>query len=323
MKSLVRRILIPVLLVISGTCQVKGQHAAPIGLQYEVDLTQAINHYVTVTLTAQPTGPETELMMATWTPGSYLVREYARHIDRVTAQDLNGESLLLLKTRKNRWLVETPDGKPFQVTYRIYCNEASVRTNLAKREYCVLNGAPTFLTIPEQSGHRHQVNLQLPDNWRVSASSMRPIEGHTHSYVAADYDELVDSPIVAGNVQLFPFEVAGVEHYLVNVNDRGNWDGEKAARDLEKVVAAHHEMWGTVPYDRYFFLNVIDAGGGGLEHDNSCLMMTRSQSFRDDNSYVSWLSLCSHEFFHTWNIRRLRPKSLVEYDYEAEVYTPS
>ncbi len=324
MQSFQWRILIFTLLVWPGLTPLAAQQSlGPAGLQYEVDLTGSINHYVTVTLTAQPTGPQTELMMATWTPGSYLVREYARHIDRITARDEDGDSLLLLKTRKNRWLVETPDGKPFQVTYRIYCNETSVRTNSAKREYCVLNGAPTFLTIPEQFDHPHRLRLNLPDNWKVSATSLRPIDGESHSYTAANYDELVDSPIVAGNVQLFPFEVAGVQHYLVNVNDRGDWDGEKAAEDLGKVVEAHHDMWGIVPYDRYYFLNVISDGGGGLEHDNSCLMMTRRQSFRDDASYVRWLSLCSHEFFHTWNIRRLRPRSLVEYDYEAEVYTPS
>ncbi len=109
----------------------------------------------------------------------------------------------------------------------------------------------------------------------------------------------------------------------MNVGESGYWDGSKAATDLSKVVAAHHEMWGAVPYQRYLFLNVICGRGGGLEHDNSALLMTSIWSFRDEERYKDWLSLASHEFFHAWNVRRLRPKGLVKYDYESETYTPS
>jgi predicted metalloprotease with PDZ domain len=148
--------------------------------------------------------------------------------------------------------------------------------------------------------------------------------GKTESdYIAENYDELVDSPIVAGNVIKYPFEVAGIPHYLVNVEQSGNWDAEKATADLAKMVAEHERLWGELPYDRYYFLNVFTAGGGGLEHNNCCLLMTGQFDVRNEGSYKRWLGLCSHEFFHAWNIRRLRPNSLVKYDYENEVYTPS
>lgn len=300
-----------------------GQESTvPKGPSYEVDLSEANIHYAAITMTASPTGEKTELMMPTWTPGSYMVREYAKHIDWIKAENEDG-SLLITKTKKNRWIVETPDDKPFTVKYRLFCKEVSVRTNFLDNTHGVLTGAATFVTIPEQMDRAHQIKLSLPEAWTGSASSMRTVGDDENHYVAENYDEVVDSPIVAGLVEVFPFEVGGVPHFLVNVNDEGNWDGEQAAKDLTKLVKAHQDLWGSIPYDRYYFLNVINNSGGGLEHDHSCLMMAGQRSGRGGGGYIRWLGLCSHEFFHTWNVRRLRPKSLVKYDYEAEVYTPS
>ena len=274
-------------------------------------------------MTAESTGPQTQVMMPVWTPGSYLVREYARHIDYFEVADPDGNALPFKKISKNRWQIETGSNKKFSIRYRLYCNESSVRTNWVGRSYAMLNGAPTFLTVPEQMGAPHRVRLIMPDQWERSATSLRSVEGKSHEYLARNFDEIVDSPIVAGNVESYPFIVDGIVHQLVVVNDKGSWDGKRAAKDLAKVVTAHQEMWGVTPYDRYLFINVLDAGGGGLEHDYSCLMMASSSAMRDERSYQRWLSLASHEFFHTWNVRRLRPKALVQYDYESEIYTPS
>ncbi len=289
-------------------------------LKYTVDLESTANRYVRVTLEFEAEDDETELMMAVWTPGSYLVREYARHIDSMTVTDQDGEPLPYRKTRKNRWMVETGDADIVKVSYRLYCNEESVRTNFVNHDYAVLNGAPTFITIPDRLDQEHIVSLELPAQWKRSATSLTESES-PHVYVAENFDELVDSPIVAGNIQIYPFEVGGVPHQLVNIGEQGMWDGTQAASDLKKVVAAHQKMWGNVPYDRYLFLNVLSGGGGGLEHNNSTLVISSRWSFREKGRYAGWLSLCSHEFFHTWNVRRLRPKPLMKYDYENEVYT--
>ena len=289
-------------------------------INYQVDLESCANRYIHVTLEFEAEDDETELMMAVWTPGSYLVREYARHIDSMEVTDQNGDPLAYRKTRKNRWTIETEDADFVKVSYRLYCNEESVRTNFVNHEYAVLNGAPTFITIPDRLDQEHIVELKMPPKWKRSATSIT--EGESpHVYVAENFDELVDSPIVAGNLQVYPFDVGGVPHQLVNVGEQGMWDGTKAASDLKRVVAAHHKIWGNVPYDRYLFLNVLSGGGGGLEHDNSTLVLSSRWSFRDKNRYAAWLSLCSHEFYHTWNVRRLRPKPLMKYDYENEVYT--
>ena len=289
-------------------------------LQYEVDLKDSAHRYVHVTLSFSPQGDETELMMAVWTPGSYLVREYARHIDSMVVADEKGKPLPFRKTRKNRWLVESKNTKQVNVSYRLYCNEQSVRTNFVNHDYAVLNGAPTFITIPDRLDQEHRVSLKLADGWKRSATSLTPSDD-PHVYKATNFDELVDSPIVAGNISVYTFQAGGARHELVNVGEQGMWDGSKAAADLKKIVLAQQELWGNVPYDRYLFLNVICDGGGGLEHDNCTLVLSGRWAFREKSRYQRWLSLCSHEFYHTWNVRRLRPKPLMNYDYENEIYT--
>ena len=289
-------------------------------INYQVDFSQTAHRYINVSVEFEAENDETELMMAVWTPGSYLVREYARHIDSMTVTDQYGEPLEYRKTRKNRWVVETDDADMVKVSYRLYCNEESVRTNFVNHDYAVINGAPTFITLPDRLKQEHIVTLKLAEDWKRSATSLKQSD-EPHVYVAKNFDELVDSPIVAGNIQVYPFEVGDVQHQLVNIGEQGLWDGSQAASDLKKVVAAHQKMWGSVPYDRYLFLNVLSGGGGGLEHDFSTLVLSSRWSFREKSRYTAWLSLCSHEFFHTWNVRRLRPKPLVKYDYENEVYT--
>ena len=315
-----------VLLLLFQTGAVHGLNAkqdASATIAYEVDLADVKNHYIQVRMRAPATGETTELMLPAWTPGSYLMREYARNIDSLTAETVDGKPLSIEKVRKNRWQVNTQGLKEFIVNYRLYCREASVRTNFVNHEYAVLNGAPTFLTVPERMDAKHEVTLKMPPHWQRSATALRPSSEKANVYTAENYDEIVDSPIVAGNLRFYPFQVAGISHVLVNVGEQGNWDGEQAAKDLAKLVAAHHEIWGTIPYQQYHFLNVIGNGGGGLEHDNSCLVMTGRWSYRDKSRYKRWLSLASHEFFHTWNVRRLRPRPLVTYDYENEVYLKS
>ena len=291
-------------------------------IEYEIDFSQTQNHYLHVTARFETSQAKTELMMATWAPGSYLIREYARHIDSMTITDQAGEPLKFKKTKKNHWTVETKGVKSVVLKYRLYCNEMTVRTNWTGRAFSMINGAPTFITLADARQKQHSVKLNLPKRWKRSACALDSPDG-PHKYIANSYDELVDNPIVAGNVQVYPFEVDGVPHQLVNVGESGYWDGVQAAADLKKMVAAHHEIWGNVPYKKYLFINMIAEAGGGLEHDNCTLIMTSRWSFRSPKKYKDWLSLASHEFFHTWNVRRLRPKNLIRYDYENEMYTRS
>lgn len=324
MQSTLNRIFL-LLLLLAGNLQtsnVAGQSPDAAPVEYEVGFAQHNLNYLTLDATIQSTSEQTELMMAVWTPGSYLVREFARHIDSFSATDGDGKQLAWKKTKKNRWVVETDGVDSFQISYRLYCNDLSVRTNFVDGEFALINGAATFLTVPQYLDKPHQVRLQLPDRWSRSATSLDAASGK-HAYMAANFDELVDSPIVAGSIEIYPFEAGGVPHQLVNVGDSSAWDGSAVADDLKKMVETQHELWGVVPYRRYLFINMICGSGGGLEHDNSTVMMTDTWTYRIKDRYKRWLSLASHEFFHTWNVRRLRPKALMNYDYENETYIPS
>lgn len=154
-------------------------------------------------------------------------------------------------------------------------------------------------------------------------SGLSEVSGRPHTVLADSFDTLVDSPIVAGELAVYEFTRSGKPHYLVNVNEGGSWDGARAVADVERIVAEHEKLWGGLPYDKYVFINMITEAGGGLEHANSTVLMTSRWAMGTREAYVGWLNLVSHEFFHVWNIKRLRPAALGPFDYENENYTPS
>jgi predicted metalloprotease with PDZ domain len=298
---------------------VENHQPARLGpVRYTVRFPEAHTHYAEVEAIF-PTGGQTslELLLPVWTPGSYLIREYARHVEAVQS---NG--FALAKTRKNRWRTETGSAAEVRVTWRVYCHEMSVRTNWVEEEYALLIGAATFLTPVDFAGLAYEIGLELPAGWTTSASGL-PRTG-THLYTAPDYDTLVDSPIYAGSPAIYTFEVDGTPHYLINHGESGVWDGPRSAADVEKIVRRQREMWGSLPYkDKYVFLNLITEAGGGLEHRNSVCMMASRWAMRSRRGCLGWLSLVSHEFFHVWNVKRLRPAELGPFDYEAENHTTS
>jgi predicted metalloprotease with PDZ domain len=291
-------------------------------IRYTLSFPAPHTHYVEVEA-SYPTEGRThiDLMMAVWTPGSYLIREYERHVEAVTAADPSRAPLAVEKTRKNRWRVTTNGARTVWLRYRVYAHEMTVRTNWVDEELAMINGAPTFITLLESPSRRaHEVRLVLPRTWARSFSGMTPGLGD-NTYIAADYDTLVDSPIVAGSPSVYEFAVRGKTHYLVNFRERGVWNGPQAAGDLAKVANAIAAFWGDAPFDRYYFLNVIGSTVNGLEHKNSTLMNIPLESTQTRDGYLEWLSLASHEYFHAWNVKRLRPVELGPFDYENEVYT--
>jgi predicted metalloprotease with PDZ domain len=283
-------------------------------------------HYVEVEGIIPTDGqPAIELAMAVWTPGSYLVREFARHIESVTATTLDGKPLRIDKTRKNRWRIQTNGKDAVHVMYRVYGREMSVRTNWIEADFALLNGAPTFLTVMEDRRRPYEVRLILPESWQTTMTGLPPVApGTQHHYRATDFDTLVDSPILAGSPAVYAFEVDGKPHFLVHEGDSRVYEGERTVHDVEQIVRTHWHMWGgALPYDKYLFLNMITEASGGLEHLNSTVLMTSRWHTRTRKAYLDWLSLVSHEYFHVWNGKRLRPVELGPFDYENEVYTKS
>ena len=298
---------------------------APEPVSYTVRFPAPATHYAELEASVPTDGrAAVELMMATWTPGSYLIREYARHVEALRATSPAGRGLPVVKSDKNRWRVETGGADRIVVTWRVYCREMSVRTNWVEADFAMLNGAPTFLTLADDGPRVHDVRLELPPGWADSVTALPPAPGGgPHAYRAANFDTLVDSPILAGNPARYAFTVDGTPHALVNIGEDGVWDGPRSAADVERIVREQHDTWGFFPYERYLFLNMLVEAGGGLEHVDSTLLMTSRWTTRDRDRYLRWLVLVSHELFHAWNVKRLRPAALGPFDYEDEVLTPS
>ena len=257
-----------------------------------------------------------ELMMPIWSPGYYRVEDYAARVEGLKAQTPNGTELVAEKTEKNRWRIRTSRSQSVVLSYRVHCTQRSVTTNWIDANYAVLNGAPTFVTLAEKRSRPHEVRLELPAGWAHAMTGLAPAPGgKPNHFRAADYETLVDSPILAGKLAVREFEEGGKKHFVVAAGDYAAWDGDAATRDLAAMVAETRRFWGTLPYDKYVFLLVFRQGGGGLEHRNSTLSTVRANVSESTGRWSS-LGLMSHEYFHLFNVKRLRPIELGPFDFE-------
>lgn len=292
-------------------------------IRYTLRFPAPHTHYVEVEA-VYPTGgrPQIELFMAVWTPGSYLVREYERHVENLMARGPGGGPAAITKTRKNRWQLQTGGVRSVTVTYRVYGREMTVRNNWIESAFAMLNGAPTFISLIGGTARAHEVRIELPTGWKESVTALTPGSG-PHAYRADDFDTLVDSPIFLGNPVVRQFTVAGKRHVLALEGDPSFFDGDRAGADAQKIVkVAGKVMGGKYDYPHYYMLNLVSDAGGGLEHKNSFLTMSSRFATRTPRAYQDWLGLVAHEYFHNWNIKRLRPIELGPvFDYENEVHT--
>src|SRR5262245_38891668 len=266
--------------------------------------------------------PSLALMMPVWTPGFYRVENYAGKVHDLAARTPDGQALPVEQPSKNRWAVQTGGARQVVVSYKLRCDSRSVTTNWVGPDLAVLNGAATFLTLVEAGKRPHDIRLELAPNWKQLMTGLDPAPGgQANHYRAADFDTVVDSPIVAGNLDVHEFDVAGSKHLVVNVGEFAGWDGKRAAADLQKLVQEHHRMSGFLPFKRYLFLCIFRRGAGGLEHRDSTLLTARAAAMQSPASYRTWLNFVSHEYFHAFNAKRLRPIELGPFDYEKEPRT--
>ncbi len=258
-----------------------------------------------------------ELMMAVWSPGYYRREDYATRILDLRAHTEAGAALSIEITAPNRWRVETAGAATVLVSYQLECTEQSVTTNWVSADLAVLNGPATFLTLVEEGPRPHEVRLELPPSWPHVATALQEVSvGTDLRYRAEDFEMLTDSPILAGDLVVREFEVDGSRHLLVHGGDHGGFPEEKAVRDLELMVQGTREFWGFLPFSRYLFLNVHREGGGGLEHEDSTLVTVAPSRLAAPKGYSAWVGLSAHEYFHAFNVKRLRPVELGPFDYE-------
>ncbi|HVF55302.1 MAG TPA: PDZ domain-containing protein [Pyrinomonadaceae bacterium] len=294
-------------------------------ISYTVSMPQPSTHLLEVEMRLRWAGAaaapvRADLVMPVWTPGSYLVREYARHVQDFAAQDGGGRALGWRKVNKNTWRVETGGARELVARYSVYANELTVRTNELNDRHAFWNNA-ALLMYPE--GHLSApsvVRVQPYKDWKI-ATGLPAVSGERNTFRAENFDTLYDSPFLASDFRVVQFEARNVPHRIV-IDGEGNYDPERLRRDVQKIVEQGIEMMRDVPYTNYTFLLMTHpTGNGGLEHLNSTALIYPRFRFRPDADYRSFLTLAAHEYFHLWNVKRIRPDALGPFDYTGENYT--
>jgi predicted metalloprotease with PDZ domain len=290
---------------------------APAGVLYRLRLPEPHTHMVHVELEADGVAGPVELVMPSWTPGSYLMREFPRNVLAVMADDGAGGMLAAEKTDKNTWIVPAPEDGRLRVRYVVHADELSVRTSHVDASHACINGASVFLLVRGRGHLLHRVAVHAPQGWRTTTALAEPEPG---MFTAAHYDELVDSPFEIGTHALWEWEAEGKRHRWA-VWGRGNYDPQRLAFDTTRIVQAEKALFGALPYEAFtFILHLTPGGSGGLEHRDSTVLQADRWSFRGQ-PYEHFLALTAHELFHAWNGKRLRPAGLGPFDYTREAYT--
>lgn len=293
-------------------------------IEYSVAMPNPESHLFEVTLRVQGwSEPMMDLKMPVWTPGSYLVREYAKHLQDFRSTTAGDRSLSWRKQSKNHWQIETNAVSDVTVNYRIFANELTVRTNHLDSTHGYFNPAALCFFLPGFESNCYRIKIVPPrPEWRI-VTTLPPVSGEPNTFEAVDFDTLVDTPFEIGCHDLYDFEVMGKNHQLV-VWGKGNLQPEEVIRDIQKVIEVEAKMFGGLPYDRYvFLLHLSGSGFGGLEHKDSCTLNYPRFGFRNKDKYDRFMQLVAHEFFHLWNVKRIRPKALEVFDYNQESYTTS
>jgi predicted metalloprotease with PDZ domain len=303
-------------------------------ITYRVDVSDLHQHEFQVTLTVQNPQAQQILSLPVWIPGSYMVREFSRHISRLRAQQ-GGQAVALEQKDKTTWLATCNGRRPLVLSYRVYAFDNSVRTAFLDARRGFFNGSSLFLKAHGHETQAHRLELKtLPKGWEV-ATAIAPVKVDARGrggYEAANYDELIDHPVELGQFWRGRFLAHGVPHDFVVVGNWPDFDRERLLADTARICEAQIEFWHgkkKPAFDRYvFLLNAVDEGYGGLEHRNSTALIAARRDLPQlgkphelTDGYVTLLGLISHEYFHTWNVKRLRPAEFATYEHSRENYT--
>lgn len=288
---------------------------------YRVALPRPDTQYVHVRMRVDaPRGKSSDVAMPAWAPGSYLVRDFARHVYDLAATDTRGKPLEVTRVDKQTWRV-AHRGRPFEVAYRVFAAERSVRTSHVDDRHASLVGTSVFAYVDGELDRPCRVTVDLPEGWSAhTALAPATAAAGEASFTAPDYDHLVDAPIELGTPTVRTFEVDGTRfEYVVTADDLTGLDLDRLAADAERIAAAQGRMMEGFPFARYvFLLELGEHGGGGLEHAESSSLMMRRTAFDDPEGYAAARRLVAHEFFHLWNVKRIHDVALGPFDYARE-----
>ncbi|MDT8887328.1 M61 family metallopeptidase [Aquirufa regiilacus] len=294
--------------------------AAPI--KHLIQMPNPHSHYFDVTSTldvSKEHGKFIDLKMAAWNPGSYLIREFARNVEQVSAQSGNA-NLAISKVSKNTWRVALQPGiKTVQVHYQVYANELSVRTSFLDDVHGYINPASVLMYVAKWAKQPQELSIVPHKDFKRVSTALKNVGGF--NYIAKDLDELIDSPIEIGNQQVWNFKVNKIPHQIAFFG-QAKVDSVKFIADVKKMAETAQGVVGQHPCDHYvFIIHNIQRGTGGLEHLYSTTCSVSRTSYETPGGYQGVLNLLAHEYFHLWNVKRIRPIALGPFDYEQENYT--
>ena len=262
-----------------------------------------------------------DLKMPVWTPGSYLVREFAKNVEGFKVSGPSGSLLSFNKLNKNTWRIQTSKNSTIKVNYRVYSFEISVRTSFVDESHAFLSPAGLFLYPAGKLMLPSTVTIIPHKSWSKISTGLEKVAGKENTFSASDFDILFDSPIEVGNQDIFEFTAAGVKHEVAMYGG-GSYDKEVLKRDMAKIVHEQTKIFGVNPNKRYVFIvHNFNSGGGGLEHLNSTVLGASRNGYSTEAGLLRFLGLVSHEYFHLWNVKRLRPIALGPFNYDEENYT--
>lgn len=321
MKKIVKT---AILLLIGYLSSAQSKTPTP-KIEYVLSMDQPQTHYFDVVVKASNLDAKTkqqgflDFKMAVWTPGSYLVREYAKNVESVTASSGN-TPLKSDKINKNTWRVRLQSNtQEVTLKYKVYAFELSVRTSFLDDSHGYLNPASIFLYVNDWRHTPSTLSVKPYKNWNTVSTGLKALSNNT--FEAENLDILIDSPIEIGVQKVLNFDLKGIPHKVAMYGE-AKYDEAKVTADIKKVCETATTVVGEHPCKDYtFIIHNILQGGGGLEHLNSTTCQTSRTSYENPKTYQSFLSLIAHEYFHLWNVKRIRPKALGPFDYENENYT--
>ena len=295
-------------------------------IRYSLRMSRPQSHYFEVDMEVNDLNMTSfDVKMPVWAPGSYLIREFAKNVNLVKAFDQDGTELKVVKKEKNKWTVENGAAKNVHVKYEVYAFELSVRTSFLDITHGYVSGTGVFMYIEELRNLKGKLDVYPYKGFKVVSTGMPKRSGSVASdnvveFDFENYDQLVDCPIEIGNQEVFEFYAAGVTH-TVAMYGVGNFNVAMLKKDMAKIVEAATDVFKVNPNKNYTFIihNVID-GQGGLEHMNSTTLSVNRWTY-DQAHYLDFLSLVAHEYFHLWNVKRIRPVELGPFNYDKENYT--
>ncbi len=312
------RLLLTPIFLIAMTMETNAQ----IQIAFDVSFTEPQAHYADVKMEVSNINNDyLEVKMPVWTPGSYLVREFARNVENFVASDENGITLSSIKTNKNTWKIHSPKSKKVKINYQVYAFEISVRSSFVDMSHAFLSPTSIFMYVQGQLKQPATITVHPIKAWDKISTGLEPLAGKTNSFYAPNFDILFDSPMEIGTQDIFEFTAAGVKHEVAMYGG-GNYDKERLKSDMTKIVEEETAVFGVNPNKRYVFIvHNYNTAAGGLEHLNSTVLGMSRNNYADKTNYARFLSLVAHEYFHLWNVKRMRPFALGPFDYDNENYT--